>query len=113
MKRIKKFVKMHNFFVYILRCNDGSYYAGHTDNIDARISQHKQGLIENCYTKIRLPVEVVFIQQFSTREAAFAAERKIKGWSRAKKEALILGNWTKISMLAQNTKIKKIIQKIG
>ena len=92
---------MHSFFVYILKCNDNSYYVGHTDNIEARISQHKKGLIENCYTKIRLPVELVFVQQFSTRDAAFTAERKIKRWSRAKKEALMREDWNALSILAK------------
>ena len=93
---------MSSFYVYILRCNDGSYYTGHTDNLETRISQHRQGLIEQCYTKIRLPVEVVFVQQFETRDEAFIAERKIKGWSREKKQALIKKDWHMISLLAKN-----------
>jgi putative endonuclease len=75
---------MQYFYVYILKCNDGSYYAGHTDNIEARISQHKQGLIKNCYTITRLPITVVFVQTFANRNEAFHAERKIKGWTRQK-----------------------------
>lgn len=94
---------MSYFYVYMLRCSDGSYYIGHTDNIEARISQHKQGLIKNCYTTMRLPVELVFHQDFGSRDEAFAAERKIKGWSRKKKEALIKKDWQLISLLAKKT----------
>lgn len=92
---------MNYFYVYILKCGDGSYYTGHTDNIEARMSQHKQGLIKSCYTSTRLPVELVFHQNFGERDEAFAAERKIKGWSRKKKEALISGDWQLISLLAK------------
>jgi predicted GIY-YIG superfamily endonuclease len=97
---------MQYFYVYILKCSDGSYYTGHTDNIEARVSQHKQGLIKNCYTITRLPVEVVFVQTFGSRNEAFNAERKIKGWSKQKKEALIKGDWGLISLLS-----KKIFKK--
>ncbi len=92
---------MNNFFVYILKCSDGSYYTGHTDNIEARIHAHKNKLYDN-YTAIRLPVKVAFVQMFNTRDAAFAAERKIKGWSRKKKEALIKGDWKEIKRLANS-----------
>ena len=80
---------MITFFIYMLRCSDSSYYIGHTDNIEKRISEHKQGTYPCCYTKSRLPVEVVFVQGFSSRHEAFIAERQMKKWSRAKKEALI------------------------
>jgi putative endonuclease len=92
---------MDLFYVYILKCSDGSYYVGHTDNIEARVSQHQQGLIKNCYTSTRLPVEVVFVQDFCSRDEAFVAERKIKKWSRKKKEALINKDWQLISLLAK------------
>jgi predicted GIY-YIG superfamily endonuclease len=76
---------MEYFCVYILRCNDGSYYVGHTDNIDKRISEHNLGLISG-YTKTKLPIELVYMSTFSTRDEAFMAERQIKGWSRKKKD---------------------------
>ena len=65
------------------------------------MSQHKQGLIKNCYTSTRLPIELVFHQDFGSRDEAFTAERKIKGWSRPKKEALINKDWQLISSLAK------------
>jgi putative endonuclease len=89
----------NNFFLYILKCNDDSYYIGHTDNIDKRLSEHHLGLISNCYTKNKRPLELLFVQQFSTRDDAFHAERQIKGWSRKKKEALMESDWQEIKKL--------------
>ena len=78
------------FWVYILRCADDSYYTGHTDNLEERVAKHQSGEIEG-YTSTRLPVVLLFSEEFSTREEALASERQIKGWSRRKKEALIKG----------------------
>ncbi len=88
------------FFAYILLCGDGSYYIGHTDNLDHRIADHQSGRFEG-YTKNRRPVRLVWSQDFVTREEALAAERQIKGWSRAKKEALIDRRWDELSRLAR------------
>ena len=89
------------FWTYILRCSDGSYYTGHTDDIDLRLAQHERGSLGG-YTARRRPVSLVWSDSFATRDEAFAAERKLKGWSRAKKEALIDGDWDRISHLARN-----------
>jgi putative endonuclease len=89
-----------SFWAYILRCADNSYYTGHTDNLEQRIAKHKAGEIEG-YTSTRLPVEVVFSEEFPTREEALACERQIKGWSRKKKEALMRGDWAEVSRLAR------------
>jgi len=89
------------FYAYILRCADGSYYTGHTDNLEARIGGHQSGQIEG-YTRTRRPVELVWSQDFPTRIEALETERRIKGWSRAKKEALIAGDWELLSQLARN-----------
>ncbi|HEX3019558.1 MAG TPA: GIY-YIG nuclease family protein, partial [Chitinispirillaceae bacterium] len=87
---------------------DGSYYTGHTDDILLRITQHKTGHYEG-YTKNRRPVELVYKKEFSTRDDAFAAERKIKGWSRKKKEALICNDWEMISQLSRKTEKKDLL----
>jgi predicted GIY-YIG superfamily endonuclease len=80
------------FFAYMLLCADGSYYTGHTDNLDHRIADHQHGRFSG-YTKNRRPVRLVWSQDFVTREEALAAEHQIKGWTRAKKEALIDQRW--------------------
>jgi predicted GIY-YIG superfamily endonuclease len=86
--------------MYILKCNDNSYYVGHTDDIEKRISEHRLNEY-HCYTSKRLPIEVVFVQPFGTRDEALSAEQQIKKWSRQKKEALIEENFEKISLLAK------------
>ena len=91
------------FWVYILRCADGSYYTGHTDNLENRIAQHHQGYFPTCYTYKRRPLELVFSQPFTTRAEALASEQQIKGWSRKKKEAMMRGDWAEVSRLAKST----------
>ena len=94
------------FYTYMLKCADGRFYVGHTDNLEARIAGHQSGIVGG-YTKSRRPVELVWYQEFATRYEAIAAERQIKGWSRAnwsraKKQALIAGDWDLISRLAKS-----------
>lgn len=89
------------FWVYILRCADGSYYAGHTDNLEIRINQHQAGECAG-YTLTRRPLKLVWYQECTTREEALSAERQIKGWSRKKKEAMMRGDWVEVSRLAQS-----------
>jgi predicted GIY-YIG superfamily endonuclease len=91
-----------SFWVYILRCADGSYYTGHTDNLEKRIGEHTSGAIASCYTFKRRPLELVFSQDFPTREEALSSERQIKGWSRKKKEAMMRGDWVEVSRLAKS-----------
>jgi len=92
-------------FVYMLRCRDGSYYVGSArggwDALERRVNEHNAGTYDG-YTKSRRPVELVFHQEFQRITDAIAAERQIKGWSRAKKKALIRGDWDAISQLARN-----------
>lgn len=79
---------MTKFFVYILKCADATYYVGHTDNIEKRLHEHNNQLYP-CYTVARVPVQLVFSQSYESRDEAFAMERRIKKWTRIKKEALI------------------------
>jgi len=88
-----------SFYVYILKCSDGSYYTGHTDNIENRLSEHQAGNTTS-YTQTRLPVTLMFMQDFGTRPEALEAEMKIKKWSRKKKEALIAQDWDLLKKLA-------------
>ena len=102
LKKIGKILL--SFYVYILRCIDLSYYTGHTDNIDGRISAHEQGLIKTCYTYTKRPVYIVYVAEFGSRGVlrqaqdarntfawiksknyAIEVEKQIKGWSRKKK----------------------------
>jgi putative endonuclease len=84
-----------------LLCADGTYYTGITRrSVEERVSEHSQGLIDS-YTARRLPVELVFSEHYSRIDEAVAAERRIKGWSRAKKEAYMQGDFERLSLLAR------------
>ena len=93
------------FWAYVVRCADGSYYTGHTDDIERRIPQHNSGEIAG-YTQKRRPVELMWCQDFATRLEALEAERQVKGWSRAKKEALFRADWQRIRELASRTMLR-------
>jgi predicted GIY-YIG superfamily endonuclease len=88
------------FWVYVLRCADGSYYTGHTDDLEQRVGKHRSGYYGG-YTAQRLPVELAWSQECATREEALSAELQIKGWSRKKKEAMMRGDWGEVSALAK------------
>jgi putative endonuclease len=88
------------FHCYILKCADGTYYVGHTDDMEKRAAQHQSGAFTG-YTYRRRPVELIWNDASQTRDDAKAAEKQIKGWSRAKKEALIRGDWDRVSELAK------------
>ncbi|MDA0988394.1 MAG: GIY-YIG nuclease family protein [Chloroflexi bacterium] len=89
-----------SFYTYILRCSDGSYYAGHADELEKRIAAHHMGAIPG-YTSGRRPVRLVFTEEFFSREEAFQRERQIKGWTRRMKEALIRGDWSSLRQLSK------------
>lgn len=78
-------------YMYILKCSDGSYYTGSTINLDKRLEEHSAGLGSN-HTKNRLPVKLVYFEEFQRIDSAFQREKQIQGWSRVKKEALINRN---------------------
>ncbi len=89
------------FWAYMLHCRGGAYYVGHTDNLEARLAQHKRGVVPG-FTADKFTVELVWSEEFGTRDEALQAERRVKGWSRAKKQALILGDWERIAQLARS-----------
>jgi putative endonuclease len=89
-----------SFWAYMLHCRGGVFYTGHTDNLEQRIAQHQSGQLPG-FASDKLPVILVWSHDFPTRLEALEAERRIKGWSRAKKLALIRGDWDRISMLAK------------
>jgi predicted GIY-YIG superfamily endonuclease len=89
-------------WAYLLRCADGSFYAGCTTDLDQRIGQHQGGAFGG--TTACRPVELVWAEEFQHLDDAIAAERSIKGWSRAKKQALIRGDWATIQRLGSRAK---------
>jgi putative endonuclease len=87
--------------LYVLKCADGSYYVGTARNgLDIRVAEHNSGALGG-YTSGRRPVTLLFSQHFERITDAISAERQLKGWSRAKKQALIEGHWHHISILAK------------
>lgn len=82
-------------FMYILKCNDGTYYTGSTWNLERRLEEHNQGIGAN-YTSKRLPVELVHLEEFERIEDAFLREKQIKNWSQKKKLSLIEKNFEKL-----------------
>ena len=92
---------MTGAYLYILRCSDRSYYVGTSrKELEIRVAEHNTGQFGG-YTETRRPVVLVYAQHFESTTDAIAAERQVKGWSRAKKEALIAGDWTQLSALAK------------
>jgi len=88
--------------IYILLCVDGSYYTGVTRrDVEERVGEHAQGLIPGAYTANRRPVKLVFSEAYERVDEAIATERRIKGWSRAKKEAYMRGDFASLVVLAK------------
>ena len=86
-------------FMYILDCADGSYNTGSTNNMELRFQQHQKGKGAN-HTKKRLPVKLVYFEEFMRIDEAFYREKQVQGWSRKKKEALIYGDFDKLRKLS-------------
>ena len=80
------------WFIYILKCGDGSLYTGSTNDLEARVKKHNSGSGAK-YTRSHLPVILVYSEKFTSRIEALEAERKIKKWNRNKKEQLIKYGW--------------------
>jgi putative endonuclease len=91
---------MANGFMYILRCSDETYYTGSTKYIDKRIKEHQNGIGAN-YTSKRLPIKLIYYEEYSRIDHAFYREKQVQGWSRKKKEALIMGNLNELPKLAK------------
>lgn len=88
------------FYVYILKCSDDSFYVGLTNDLELRLAQHSSGINSESYTASRLPIEIKYYSEFRYIDQAIAFEKKIKGWSRKKKQALIEENWDEIVKLS-------------
>jgi predicted GIY-YIG superfamily endonuclease len=94
---------MKQYWVYMLLCWDGSYCVGVTSRLDQRLEEHQSGIDRECFTRTRRPVLLVYSETFRTPGEAIAAEKRIKGWSRAKKRALIGGSWCEIRRLSRGS----------
>ena len=84
------------WYVYILECEDKTLYTGMTSDVGPRLAEHNAGLDAESYTFARRPVRLLWAKAFISRDAALAREHQIKGWSRAKKLALIRDDWDAI-----------------
>ncbi|HKP34062.1 MAG TPA: GIY-YIG nuclease family protein [Sphingomicrobium sp.] len=93
----------------MLHCRGGYLYVGHTEDLERRIAEHQTGIVAGFASDHR-PVQLVWSQEFASRYDALAAERRLKGWSRAKKLALIRGDWPLISMLAKGRTVLRQAQ---
>ncbi|MDW3209902.1 MAG: GIY-YIG nuclease family protein [Reichenbachiella sp.] len=89
------------YTVYILACANNSYYTGVTNDIERRLWEYETGHHPKCYTFHKRPVKLVFQEHFGDINQAIAFEKQIKGWRRAKKEALINDEWEKLPELSK------------
>ena len=93
---------MQLYFVYIVECSDGLFYTGITNDLNRRIQEHNSGYDPNSFTHYRRPVELKYAVSFQNVNDAIASEKKLKGWSRKKKEALFNNDWEEIKKLAKS-----------
>jgi predicted GIY-YIG superfamily endonuclease len=103
---VAKARKVRSAWVYLLECSDRSYYVGCTTNLAQRIEQHQRGTFSG-YTAKRRPVVLKWYGETNDIHNAIATERQIKGWSRAKKEALIRGDWKALHKLSLSTQARE------
>ncbi len=94
-------------WVYMLRCSDNSYYVGSTGMLEQRLQEHADGKGAQ-YTRRRLPVELAWAEEFDSVADAYAMEKRIQGWSRAKREALIAGDWDAIRAAARRRGVANV-----
>ncbi|MFZ5859074.1 MAG: GIY-YIG nuclease family protein [Chloroflexota bacterium] len=95
-------------WMYILECADGSYYVGSTKNLEQRLSQHQSGKGAK-YTSGRLPIKLVYSEEYSRVSEAYAREKQVQNWSRAKRKALIDGQYESLPELAKKKFKKKTV----
>ena len=94
--------RMKTYYIYILQCSDGSYYTGVTNDVEKRFYEHQEGLIEWCYTHNKRPVKLMYVEDFTDIVEAISREKQIKGWTRKKKEALIVKDFERLVGLSKS-----------
>ena len=99
-------------WAYILRCSDGTYYAGSTIDLERRLSEHNLGL-GAAYTRRRRPVVLVWSGEFDRVDEAFAFEKQVQGWGRRKREALIRGDLDLLPVLASRSRRARLARGDG
>ena len=87
---------MKTYYVYILRCFDGTFYVGMMNDIERRVNEHSFGIDSDCYTYDRRPLRLEHVSEFAWVEEAIAFEKKLKSWSHRKKRAFVEGDWNVI-----------------
>ncbi len=92
---------MTTAYTYILQCANGDYYVGSTTNLELRVNEHQAGLGGE-FTRLHRPVKLVYKEEYASIEMAFSRERQLHGWSRAKKEALIRGDFDSLPSLSKS-----------
>lgn len=93
---------MKKYYIYILLCNDKSYYTGITNCIETRFQQHRDGINPTSFTYTRRPLRLVYVEEFFDVWQAIRREKQLKKWSRAKKQALIKENLQRLIVLSKN-----------
>jgi len=96
----------YTYFVYIVRCSDGLYYTGVTNDMERRLGEHNSGKNIHSFTFKRRPVLLMYTQQFSDIDQAIAWEKQLKGWGRKKKEALFRQDWKALVELSKNSEVR-------
>jgi len=91
---------VRTYYVYMLRCFDGTFYTGITNNIERRYEEHCMGYNETCYTHSRRPLQLVYAGEFSHPSDAIDFEKQLKGWSHKKKRALADQDWPLLNRLS-------------
>ncbi len=94
-------------FTYIVRCRDDTYYVGSTWDVEARVWQHNSPDLGAAYTRHRQPVTLVWCCWFDSIEQAFAFEKRVQGWSRVKREALIGGEYDALPALSRRAAVQR------
>jgi putative endonuclease len=97
---------MKYVYLYIVECSDGTYYTGITNNPERRINEHNSGYDKESYTYSRRPVSLKYCAEFFDPNQAIYWEKRIKGWSHKKKQALIEDDWNAIKEFSKRYKTK-------
>jgi putative endonuclease len=92
---------MKDYFVYVLRCFDGTFYVGITNDVARRFAQHCAGEYKSCYAYKRRPLRLVHVSEFHWVDQAIAFEKKLKGWFHRKKRAFIEAKWSDLNRYAR------------